>query len=97
MVFPETDLIRMVSELDITAKFLASPMELRYSLMDVMTACLSMVSSSSIGERVKSCRFRVGMAPTWSETYTTNSCLIGSTSVQSTVSIVFDCKIAILV
>jgi len=50
---PLMDFIKIVSELDTTPKLLASPIESRYYLMDVMT-CLESILSSSIGDKTNS-------------------------------------------
>ncbi|ABK76868.1 hypothetical protein CENSYa_0225 [Cenarchaeum symbiosum A] len=81
---PETDLMRTISELETTAKFLPSPIESRNSLMAVITSVLS-TGSSSMGESTNSWSFTAGMAATLSETYMSSSCFMDSTSLQSTV------------
>lgn len=51
---PLMDFIKIVSELAMISKLLASPIESRYSLMDVMTWLESILSSSSIGDKTNS-------------------------------------------
>ncbi len=68
IVLPEIDFIKITSALEITAKFLASPIESRNSFIEVITSVSSITSSSCSGDNTNSCSFNVGIAPTWSET-----------------------------
>lgn len=84
MGLPDTDLMDTVSPPGSIAKLRPSPSESRYSLM-VATTSETSIGSSPIGERTNSWSFSAGMAPTLSETYTSRSCFMASTSLQSTV------------
>ena len=85
MGLPDTDLMDTVSPPGSIAKLRPSPIESRNSLMVVTTSETS-IGSSPIGESTNSWSFIAGMAPTLSETYTSRSCFMASTSLQSTVT-----------
>ena len=54
MVLPRIDSIDTISPLEITAKFVCSPIEDKNSLIDVTTLFLSILSPSSIGDKINS-------------------------------------------
>jgi hypothetical protein len=51
---PEIDLIKTTSCLEITAKFFASPIDSRNSLIAVITSVVSIISSSLMGDKMNS-------------------------------------------